>query len=40
MLAGQLFCDFELANCAIDGSPGALVWNNGLERSASLLSTI
>jgi len=31
MLAGQLFCDFELANRAIDGSPEALVWNNGFR---------
>ena len=29
MLAGQLFCDFELANRAIDGSPAALVSNSG-----------
>ena len=31
MLGGQLFCDFELALRAIDGSPGALVWNNGFR---------
>ena len=30
MLADQLICNFELAGCAIDGSPGTLMWNNGV----------